>query len=434
MRPGHARERPMGIRYYASATPGTGGRLKADPTDFRVTERPGLEVEPLDADPGDYPFLVVEATATGYDTTALLAAIADGMDVHPQRLAVSGTKDANAVTTQWLTIRQGTVEALPELAGVELRPVGRLGRQLDFGDHRGNAFDIVVRGAAHPGRIDAIADELASGEGVVAVPNYFGHQRFGARRTITHVVGRHLLRGDHRAAVETYLTATSPHEPDRTRRARRAIDDALADGDPAAGLAATPGYLQHERRMLAALDEHGADAHREAFETLPWSLKRLFVHAVQSHAFNECVSERLRRGIALAEVHEGDVVCFLDDDGRVDPGRAQPVTPGRLPTARRHRERGRAVVVGPLVGGDTPPPTGVVGDIHRAVLDGLGIDRHAFADNPVADVEGTWRPLHVTTALEVTGDPPRFTFELPPGAYATVVLREFLKVDPLAMV
>lgn len=423
----------MGMRYYASSTRGIGGRLKAAPADFRVVERPGVDPEPLDASPGDYPYLVVEATATGRDGHAVLDELATAMDIHPGRLAVAGTKDANAITTQWVTIRKGDPAALPSIEDVSLKPIGRLGRQLDFGDHASNAFEIVVRGAKPHDQIGAITAELEVTPGTVRVPNFFGHQRFGSRRAITHVVGRHLLHGDAQSAVETYLTASSPHEPPRTRSARADIADALDEGDIDAALSATPGYLNYERQLLNTLSEHDDDAHRAALDCLPWSLTRLFVHAVQSHAFNEFVSERIRRGLSLSEPYPGDSIGFVDDAGRIDPDRTQVVTESRLQAARRHCERNRAAVVAPLVGPDTPPFEGTIGQVYRSVLDGLGLTREDFESVPGIDASGTWRPISVTTSIEVDSEPLMFSFELPPGCYATVVLREYLKVDPRRM-
>lgn len=432
MRPGHPRERPMGMRYYVSTSRGCGGRLKTSPESFRVTERPGVEPEPLDADTGDYPYLLVEAVATGRDTHGVIDALAGALSIHPGRISSAGTKDANAVTKQWLSIRGIDAGALPTVEDVELTPVGRLGRQLEFGDHAGNAFEITVEDV-EPTCLEAIHREVTDDDGLAVVPNFFGHQRFGTRRPVTHRVGRRLLVDDYRGAVTMYLTESSPQEPERTRRARSAIAEALSVADYEAALAATPGYLHYERRLLEALVDGGVEPFKAAIESLPWSLTRLFVHAVQSHVFNELVSERLRRGVSLTAPIVGDVICFVDDTGQIDPERAQPVTESRLPAAIRHCERGRAAVVGPLIGPETPTFDGQIGRWTEAILDGLGLSRGAFGDVEAAAVNATWRPLAVSTTLELAPTAARFSFELPPGSYATVLLREYLKVDPARM-
>lgn len=47
--------------------------------------------------------------------------------------------------------------------------------------------------------------------------------------------------------------------------------------------------------------------------------------------------------------------------------------------------------------------------------------------------EGTRRAVAVTTDLAIERDPLTFEFALPRGAYATVLLREYLKCDPDAL-
>ncbi len=435
MRPGHVRERPIGMRYYRSDAPGIGGRLRREPADFRVRERPGLDLEPVDAPTGDYPHLVVEATLEDWDTHGFVNRLAARLSIHPDRIAWSGTKDANAVTTQWFSLRGVDPAALPSVSGADIAAVGRLGRQLEFGDHAGNRFEIVVRDARNGDRIDAVTADLAVEDETVLVPNYFGHQRFGTRRAITHRVGRSIVQGRFREAVERYLADSSPHEPERTRTFRTFVaEEAIPTDDWERALERVPGYLDHERRLLEVLAQRGDDAAaaRGAIEALGWSLARLFVHAVQSHAFNEIVAERLRRGLPIDRPVVGDVIC-MRRGGDLDTDRPQPVTAARLEAARRHCDRGRAAVTGPLVGPETTLAEGEPGAIERAVLAGLDVDPAAFDGEEPFDAAGDRRALGVTTDMAIDHEPPTFRFDLPPGAYATVVLREYCKGDPLAM-
>lgn len=435
MRPGHVRERPLGMRYYRSSAPGIGGRLKAAPADFRVTERPGVDCEPIDASPGDYPYLVVEATLEDWDTHTFVDRLASRLSIHPDRIGWAGTKDANAVTTQRFSLRGVDPGELAELPDADLKAVGRLGRQLEFGDHAGNRFAVTVRCADDGGRIDAITDELGV-DGDVLVPNYFGHQRFGVRRPITHAVGRAIVRGEFREAVRRYLADGSPHEPERTRAFRSFVAEvAIPEGRWEAALERVPGYLDHERRLLEVLvDRGGADevACRAAIEALGWSLSRLFVHAVQSYVYNEVLSERLRRGLPLDRPVVGDVVC-MRVGGELDTDRPQRVTADRLEAARRHCNRDRAAVTGPLVGPETAMAGGEPGRIERAVLAGVGLAPADFAGEGPFHAGGDRRALALRTGVDVARSPPTFRFDLPPGAYATVVLREYCKLDPLAL-
>lgn len=426
----------MGLRYYRSRSAGIGGRLKDESVDFRVSERHDLAVQPVDADPGDYPHLLLQATLTDWETNQFVDVLADHLSVHPEAIAWAGTKDANAVTTQLLSVRGVDPSEIPDLSGADLEVIGRFGRALEFGDHAGNDFDVIVREPSHPERLEAIVTELRkAGSDRLLVPNFFGHQRFGTRRPVTHAVGRDLLRGDHIGAVTRYLTTTSQHEPARTRRFRRMIENEVLPTDNWKRAAeAVPGYLTFEGTLvteLAKASELTEDTALSALAALPWSLRRLFVHAVQSHVFNEIVSERLRRGVPLETPVVGDRICLLDN-GRIDPERPQQVSADRLHAARRHCESGRAAVVAPLVGSETQFGTGEVGTIERAVLAGLDLERSAFGDVLDTEQPGSYRRIDLDPAVDIEREPVRFRFGLPPGSYATVVLREFLKTDPVA--
>jgi tRNA pseudouridine13 synthase len=64
------------------------------------------------------------------------------------------------------------------------------------------------------------------------------------------------------------------------------------------------------------------------------------------------------------------------------------------------------------------------------VLEEVGVAPADF-DLPVEfHSEGTRRAIQVRTALDVSRDPLTFSFSLPRGSYATVLLREYLQCDP----
>jgi tRNA pseudouridine13 synthase len=106
------------------------------------------------------------------------------------------------------------------------------------------------------------------------------------------------------------------------------------------------------------------------------------------------------------------------------------VTAERVEVVARHCRRGRAFVTAPLVGTDTEPAGGEPGEIERRVLDDLGLAPADFDLPGEFGSRGTRRAALVRTELSVTGESPTFSFALPRGAYATVLLREYLKVDP----
>ena len=453
MRPAAEIERAVGIEQYVSESDGCGGRLRADPADFAVRELEAFDVAPLDADPDSYPHLVVRVTLRNWDTNDFARRVSDALGTSRERVSWAGTKDKRAHTTQLFSLQGVDPGAVPEIEGADVGTVGRAGRPVLFGDLAGNDFRVVVREPDRPAAVAAVRSELAAfaasggdsdpttvevdaDDATVAVPNWFGHQRFGSRRPVTHEVGLAVVRGDWAEAVRRYVGNPHEREPERTREARRYVDETR---DWAGALDRLPRHLDHERAICSALvgvEDPGPDDYRAALTAVPSNLQRLFVHAAQSYAFNRIVSERLDRGLPLGRPVEGDVVCFRDRDltgapvAVPDTDRTQRVTGARVDTVRRHCERGRAFVTGPLVGTETDLADGEPGEIERRVLDDLGLAPGDF-DLPGAFAStGDRRALLVRTDLQVERDPLALSFALPRGAYATALLREFLKVDP----
>ncbi|QKG91904.1 tRNA pseudouridine(13) synthase TruD [Halorubrum salinarum] len=496
LREAHPTERAVGIEYYASRADGIGGRLRESPEDFRVRELEAFDAEPLDADPGSYPDLVVRATLRDWDTNDFARRLSDALGVSRERVSWAGTKDKRAVTTQLFTVRGVDADDLPEIRGAEIAALGRAGRSLSFGDLAGNAFEIRVADAVDgaPERVaEAVRDLRAfagdAGEGdadgvdanetdadgssgpsvdesieaTVGVPNYFGQQRFGSRRPVTHVVGLAIARNDPREAVRLYAGNPAEAEPEDTRAARDRVDaafgvsgdsgllggpaaDGTGDGDWAACLDAIPGKLRFERSMVHRLADRGVDPNSppddedwwHALEAVPSNLQRLFVNAAQSFLFNRIVSERLRRGLPFDRPVAGDVVCFADGDApeglyAPDADRLQRVDADRVDVVSRHCERGRAFVTAPLVGTETTLGDGEPGEIEREVLADAGVEPGNFSLPGEFDSNGTRRAVLLRTDLDVTfeGGDPRFAFALPSGSYATALLREFTKRGPL---
>ncbi|MDH5020147.1 tRNA pseudouridine(13) synthase TruD [Halobacterium rubrum] len=453
MREAHPVERAVEMEYYASDSDGTGGRLRESPEDFRVRELEAFDTQPVDAPTGDYPWLVVRATLRRWDTNDFARELANSVGMSRERVTWAGTKDRHAVTTQLFAVRDLDADQLPEIRDADIEVVGRAGRGLEFGDLAGNAFEIVVREPDAPEQAEAVADDLAGFAGgevagsraspapssrdasrlAVGVPNYFGQQRFGSKRPVTHEVGLAILRDDWEGAAMAYLGDPTEHEPEDSRAAREYVENTR---DWEGALEEFPQRLRYERTMLHELVDGGS--FRDAVETFPSNLQRLFVNAAQSYVFNRILSERMERGLPFHEPVAGDVVWFADSDAAAevaqpDSSREQRVTESRVDVMARHCERGRAFVTAPLVGTDTEFADGEPGDIARGVLDDLDLAPADFDLPGNFDSQGTRRAILLQPDLAIDHDPLTFEFALPSGSYATVVLREFLKTSPLEL-
>ncbi|UEC42018.1 MAG: putative tRNA pseudouridine synthase D [Methanothrix sp.] len=417
-------DRLLGMELYATDSPGCGGRLRTESSDFVVEEI----YEGHIYEGGRY--LVVEVEKVDWETHHLVRDLSRQLQISQKRFGWAGTKDKKAVTRQRMSIMALEEEALRRVAlpGVKIRVLGRSNRGVSLGDLRGNRFavrirevDLDDREAAR--RVATVTEEIEERGGL---PNYFGVQRFGEVRPVTHLVGEALVRGEPERAAMTYLALPFPGERESTREARERL---LADRDFAAALKEYPLRLRYERAMMARLQEDGDFA--RSFDVLATNLKRLFVHAYQSLLFNRILSRRMRSGLPLDRAVEGDVVCF-SKGGLPDVDKIQAVDKSNVAAVNRLAERGRAFVTLPLFGYRSSFSEGLPGEIERSVLEEEGVDLSGFQveANPDLGSPGSRRPalLRVEPRAEIEGGAcVLLKFDLPAGSYATVVLREYMK-------
>lgn len=169
--------------------PGSGGRIRAEPGDFRVSEVPLYEP----SGGGSHAYALVEKE--GLTTRDLVLALRQA-GVPEKNVGVAGLKDKWAVTRQWLSVPNASaaaLDALESLAGVTVLARSRHKNKLGIGHLRGNLFTVRVRGAGADAAARAEATLARLNE--VGLPNYFGPQRFGRFGT-NAVDGLRLLRGE----------------------------------------------------------------------------------------------------------------------------------------------------------------------------------------------------------------------------------------------
>ena len=401
------------------------GRLKATSEEFRVSE---ISSYPSPDPTG--PFTVLRVASRDWEQHELAAAIARRLGLPPHAVAWSGTKDRRAVADRLFSYRGPPPERELGLPRVDLREAYRARDGLVLGHHYGNAFEIHVTDLASPPErtLDAFrATERALRERG-GFPNFFGPQRFGEVRPITHLVGREVVRGEIARAVEVYLTALPTGRVEGPGDgARRAYAD---HRDPHRALREFPPEYRFERTLL----EHLARGHpaERALRGLSRELRLLFVHAYQALLFNRWTSRRYALGLPFDRPVDGDRILRLGRDGTVRSQEAVPVSTDNVVECEELVGRGRARVAGPLVGFETPVAGGPAGALLEEILREEGVDRTMFRlpHTPEVASRGGWRPVLLPMPpLSLVPDPTgiEFRFALPKGAYATVLLREFLK-------
>jgi len=439
-------ERSIGIEVYASETKGIGGVIKLFPEDFIVEEiltdgsRASVKLEDnvVGSLSNNGRYLICILIKKGWDTLLAIEEIAKLLNISSDRIGFAGIKDANALTAQYVSIGGISPSRLAEIKIRDLliKPLGFSNEEISPEKLFGNKFTVTVRlirlrEKTIRRRIERIGREIADLGGV---PNFFGHQRFGTIRPITHIVGKHIVKGDFREAVLTFLTHQSPYEEAKVRKIRRELYETM---DFKLALKNFPKSLIYERLILAHLSRSPND-YLGALHKIPLNLRKLFVQAYQSYLFNRFLSERIKRGISLKDALEGDYVIKLNDNGLPEKGFFKAEI-SNMRTINDGIKSGRMVLGIPLVGLKQPLSSGTQGEIEREILEDEDVSAEDFKRAQIVKVNalGGLRPaLARVSDLKISimenekktdGKAVIFSFTLSRGAYATILLREYMK-------
>jgi tRNA pseudouridine13 synthase len=411
------------MKYYASDTEGIGGTLRTEPADFIVEEIPLIKKGAPD---GRY--LICRLTKTNWELQHAVKEIAKRLGISHRRIGWAGTKDRDAITRQLISLYNITADQISgiRLKDITLEPVGQSNEALSLGDLVGNRFDILIRDCQPADLESRVLSTSATLH--QAVPNYFGIQRFGATRPVTHLVGECILHGDYEKAVITYTGLSFPGEPEQIRTVRSAF---FKTRDIQAALADLPPQMSYERAMLHFLNMH-PDDYPGALHELPPKLLSMFVSAFQSYLFNCALSQRIDDGHTLTEPLPGDRLMFAN-------GRTDTATSTNINAVTTHIRRGRCSIALFMPGKSHLEAKGEGEIATRALLEKHNITTRDFeraSEFIRTKFDGAWRPVALRTDVEsnITANNTQLKFSLPPGHYATTVCREFMKTDPVHMV
>jgi len=413
-------ERELGIEVYATKASGIGGRIRKFPEDFVVEEilldgSKATVHEPkyVSSLTGRGRYLICLLVKRNWDTILATRAIAKQLNMSQERIQIAGIKDANALTAQHISISRTTPEQISsvKMKDIRLYPLRFSNDKIHSKMLLGNHFHIIIREIAHSSaeieeRIGNVQNELEDAGGV---PNFFGYQRFGTKRAITHQVGKHILKGEWEKAALTFLAKPSRFEHPESRRARERL---WKTRDFAEAFHNFPFQLRQERMMLSHLSKHPRDF-VGAFRRLPAKLCQLFVQAYQSYLFNKFLIGRIKHGISLKEIQNGDCTVKVSD---------------------------QSCLALPIVGFKQPLSLGVQGEIEREILkeENLTLEDFRISIMPKISAAGGLRTALMSVKDFFWTKPSadsvnrfkrkvEFDFMLGRGSYATVVLREFMK-------
>ena len=440
----------LGIDVYATRTSGIGGVIRQSVDDFVVEEvlvdgsraKIGKAVESrvLGASPVRQRYLLCVLVKRNWDTFIAIKNIAKQLGIDQKQIDIAGIKDAKAVTAQHITIEHGLMEDISKInvRDIEVRPIGYFRDKLSPYYLLGNSFSVRIKAinlakSTIEKRIARIIREL---EVIGGIPNFFGHQRFGTTRPITHLVGKAIVKGDFEEAAMLFLAQPSAHEHPASRQARRELQ---LKQDFKHALQNFPKQLRFERLMLSHLVEK-PDDFVGAFRRLPIKLEALFVQAYQSYLFNRFLSERIGSGFSLNKAEVGDFLVHVERSG------LPMIKTGKLADAATLAETieliktGRMRVALPLVGIKQKFSQGAMGEIEKQIVEAEGVKTENFRIGAIPEISGMGElraivspiknfRLHgvLASADNLKERQAELGFMLLRGSYATMLLRELMK-------
>ncbi|XP_032543058.1 pseudouridylate synthase 7 homolog-like protein isoform X1 [Chiroxiphia lanceolata] len=387
------------------------------------------------------------------ETLEAIGLLAAELDVLPSDFSYTGIKDKKAITFQPMVVKKVTPERLKEIGnkmekkGMRIYNIRSTYQHLRLGQLKGNHFDIIVRDLqkhSHDSSADlkkriSEAMENVETKGFV---NYYGPQRFGQGQIVqTDQIGLALLSEKMVEAVKLFFTPEDTDDP--VNNAKRYF---LQTEDAKGTLVMLPEFKVREKMLLRALNRYGVNHEgcTKGWLNIPHSLRIFYVHAYCSRIWNEAASYRLK--IYGLKAVEGDLVLSEESDESIALNDKVHVVTASEESARKYSIY---QVVLPMVGHSIKYPSNKVGEWYHERLSKDELEMCKFRVSSLQlNIPGCYRLIlknvqNLSYFLE-GGEKGikiednhlndlkvslHISFDLDPSCYATVCLREIMKVD-----
>jgi len=217
--------------------------IKKELNDFIVKEISNWKFQ----EEGIYAIAILQKT--NYTTIRAIEHIALALNIPLKFISFAGTKDKNAITTQYISIKGIKKERIEKikLKDIELEFCGYLDKPISLGELEGNEFIITVKNITED-EIKKVEEKITQ---KVLMPNYFGEQRF-SRNNIE--IGKLLLQNKYKEAAELIISSNSDYKTE--------MEEELKKNNPVS-----------------------------AIRKIPKKLILIYIHAYQSKLWNKVMKE-----------------------------------------------------------------------------------------------------------------------------------------------
>jgi tRNA pseudouridine13 synthase len=388
-------------------------KLKQRPEDFVVRE--GFKFD----DTPDGKVFVYRMDKQKVSTLAALERIGKEFGVRRKALSVAGLKDKQGRTEQLVGVEGGSLGEgeVVQSGDLRLTLIGRSHTPIGTHNITANRFEVTVR--------DLTEEEALRVPGSVkeveraGVVNYFDSQRFGFLKHGQGFIARHLLKGDWEAALKAFLATPSELDKSDDAKVKAFWNTHWGDWRKHAPHEAGKKYAPILRRLREdPQDFKGAFMHIETRQ------RTMALFELQSFVWNEGVKRYLS-----SQLPSGEMLGLRYQAGAL-------LFPRSLTPEQRRLLHAKTF---PLLAHDS---TFDDEEIRTAALAALSAQQLSLGSFQIPDAPSLFfkheeRPMFVVPGkLRVNEPRPdelnrgkrkvNLSFTLPPGAYATLVVRRVL--------
>ena len=216
--------------------------------------------------------------------------------VNPKHFSFAGTKDRRGRTLQRVSVSMTTAQKILGAAQANWKmEVGNFTYEktdLKLGDLKGNRFDLAIRNI---GTTSEVVDPVLKHFSEHGFINYFGTQRFGTSAAVpTSSIGKALLSGKWEEAIDLILQPRQ-HERLHSLREARQVWAESKDAERALAVLKKGGKDRVlEGRLLYGITRAHKNDLVGALDELPHTQRSLYCHAFQSLLWNRVVTKRVQ--------------------------------------------------------------------------------------------------------------------------------------------
>jgi tRNA pseudouridine13 synthase len=289
-----------GMEYYSTIFNGIGGNIKNDYDDFIVKEILHSDfLKELSKQKNDtHVFPIYEIGKKGIDSNHAVMILREKLGIN---FKIVGIKDAKATTTQYASSNNNKrILKDIKIGEISLKLTGFSRKPIEKSILIGNKFKIQISNPKDNSKnnLSSFISEISN------VGNFYGLQRFGSERLVTHLVGRAILKKKFSEAIETLLTHTTKFDSKYSIEIREKLKDIKNNHNL---LKIIPKGMDIEKKIAHEIIKGKEPI--SVLRSIPINIRRLFVQAFQAFIFNKTLSNAIENDFSLTKCEKDDL-CF----------------------------------------------------------------------------------------------------------------------------